>query len=356
MAFGLYIHIPYCHAKCRYCDFYSQGASRRVPPEYLAALLREMEGLSRPCTLYLGGGTPSLLTPAEVKTLVRAADPLPGSEITLEANPETLSPALLEGFREAGVNRLSIGVQTARDDQLKLLGRLHTAAQARDCFAWARAAGFENISGDIMMALPGYTREEFEETLDLIAQGGATHISAYLLKIEPGTAFFRNPPSHLPDGDQAADFYLYAVERLEALGYYQYEISNFARPGYEGQHNLIYWNCEDYLGLGPAAHSCMEGKRFYRPSSTQGFIAGTALPVEDGVCDGWDYIILRLRLAQGLDLGLLKERFGMELSPRQIAFLRQCEAAGYALLQDGRVALTPRGMIIQNTILTQLME
>ena len=356
MAFGLYIHIPYCHAKCRYCDFYSQGASRAVPPEYLSALLREMEGLPRPRTLYFGGGTPSLLTPAQAEALIQAANPLPGSEITLEANPETLSPALLEGFREAGVNRLSIGVQTARDEQLKLLGRLHTAAQARDCFNWARAAGFENISGDIMMALPGYSREGLEETLSLMTEGGATHISAYLLKIEPGTAFGRRPPAGLPDGDEAADFYLYAVDRLEALGYHQYEISNFARPGYEGQHNLIYWDCQDYLGLGPAAHSCMGGKRFYYPSSTRGFIEGTASPVEDGGCNVWDYIILRLRLIRGLDLKLLKERFEMELSPRQMAFLRQCEAAGYARFQGSIVSLTPRGMIIQNTILTQLME
>ena len=356
MAFGLYIHIPYCHAKCRYCDFYSQGASRQVPQEYVQALLREMEDLPRPHTLYLGGGTPSLLSPRQVSDLIEKANPLPGSEITLEANPETLSPALLKGFRETGVNRLSIGVQTAYDSQLKVLGRLHTAAQARECFDWARAAGFENISGDIMMALPGYTREEFQATLDLIVQGGATHISAYLLKIEPGTAFGRKPPAHLPDEDQAADFYLEAVAQLEALGYHQYEISNFARPGFEGQHNLIYWNCEDYLGLGPAAHSCMGGKRFYWPSSTQSFIEGSVRPTEDGICDGWDYIILRLRLVQGLDLALLRERYGIEFSSRQMAFLKQCVQAGYARLENGVLALTPRGMIIQNTILTQLME
>ena len=356
MSFGLYLHIPYCHAKCRYCDFYSQGASRQVPQEYVQALLREMEGLARPRSLYFGGGTPSLLTPGQVALLIQKADPLPGSEITLEANPETLSPALLEGFRKAGVNRLSIGVQSAYDSQLKVLGRLHTAAQARKAFAWARAAGFENISGDLMMALPGYTREELDATLGLMVQGGATHISAYLLKIEEGTAFGRNPPPNLPSEDQAADFYLYAVEQLEKLGYHQYEISNFARPGYEGQHNLIYWDCQDYLGLGPAAHSCMRGRRFYWPSSTQGFIEGTARPVEEGLCDGWDYIILRLRLTQGLDLKVLKERYNTELSSRQMAFLRQCEKAGYATVTDHVVTLTPRGMIIQNSILTQLME
>ena len=157
----------------------------------------------------------------------------------------------LRAFREAGVNRISFGVQSARDSQLKTLGRPHTAKQARAAFAAARRAGFENISGDIMLALPHYTQAEFDETLELIEDGGATHISAYLLKIEPDSAFGRTPPEGLPTSDEAADFYLYAVEQLEHHGYRQYEISNFARPGYEGKHNLIYWDCGDYLASAP---------------------------------------------------------------------------------------------------------
>ena len=189
MSLGLYLHIPYCFSKCRYCDFYSRPGERGVPDAYVDALLRELHRFApdaplRPDTLYFGGGTPSLLTPAQAKRLIRAADPVPGAEITLEANPETVTEESLRGFRAAGVNRISFGVQSARDTQLRTLGRPHSAKQARAAFAAARHAGFENISGDIMLALPHYTQAEFDETLELIEKGGATHISAYLLKIE----------------------------------------------------------------------------------------------------------------------------------------------------------------------------
>lgn len=238
MSLGLYLHIPYCFSKCRYCDFYSHPGERGVPEAYVDALVRELsrfapEAPLQPDTLYFGGGTPSLLRPEQAKQLIDAARPMPGAEITLEANPETVTEESLAGFREAGVNRISFGVQSARDTQLRTLGRPHTAKQARAAFAAARRAGFANISGDIMLALPHYTEAEFDETLELIEGGGATHISAYLLKIEPDSAFGKHPPEGLPTGDEAADFYLYAVEQLEHHGYKQYEISNFAKPGYE---------------------------------------------------------------------------------------------------------------------------
>ena len=185
MSLGLYLHIPYCFSKCRYCDFYSAPGQRGVPTQYVDALLRELarfapEAPLHPDTIYFGGGTPSLLSPADAARLIAAAAPAPGAEITLEANPETVTEQTLCGFREAGVNRISFGVQSARDSQLKTLGRPHTARQARAAFAAARRAGFTNISGDIMLALPHYTQAEFDETLELIAEGGATHISCLL--------------------------------------------------------------------------------------------------------------------------------------------------------------------------------
>lgn len=356
MGFGLYLHIPYCLAKCRYCDFYSAGASRGVPDEYVDALIARIKATcpGRPETLYFGGGTPSLLFPAQVSRLVKAAGPLPGAEVTLEANPETVDEEKLAGFRAAGVNRLSLGVQTADDESLSRLGRPHTAAQSKAALAAAKAAGFENITGDIMLALPHYTREEFDRTLALLVEGGATHISAYLLKIEPGTSFGKNPPPGLPSEDEAADFYLYAVEELAKAGYAQYEISNFAKPGFEGRHNLIYWDCRDYLGLGPAAASCMEGKRFSFGRSTADFLAGAA-PTPEGECTGADYIMLRLRLAEGLRLSLLKERYGLAFDEGRLAFIRRCAAAGYAVFDGDRLALTPEGMLVQNSILTELL-
>ena len=357
MSLGLYLHIPYCFSKCRYCDFYSAPGQRGVPRAYVDALLRELSRFApdaplRPDTLYFGGGTPSLLDPADAARLIAAAQPLPGAEITLEANPETVTEDSLRAFREAGVNRISFGVQSARDSQLKTLGRPHTAKQARAAFAAARRAGFENISGDIMLALPHYTQAEFDETLDLIEDGGAAHISAYLLKIEPDSAFGRTPPEGLPTSDEAADFYLYAVEQLEHHGYRQYEISNFARPGYEGKHNLIYWDCGDYLGIGPAAHSCMGGKRFYYPADTEAFLRA---PVMDGGCGAEDYLILQLRLRKGLNLDEYKKRYGRELSTAQRAFVQNCVKSGYASFDGRTLALTPAGLIVQNSILAELL-
>ena len=330
MSLGLYLHIPYCFSKCRYCDFYSAPGQRGVPRAYVDALLRELSRFSpdaplRPDTLYFGGGTPSLLDPADAARLIAAAQPLPGAEITLEANPETVTEDSLRTFREAGVNRISFGVQSARDSQLKTLGRPH------------------------------YTQAEFDETLELIEDGGATHISAYLLKIEPDSAFGRTPPEGLPTSDEAADFYLYAVEQLEHHGYRQYEISNFARPGYEGKHNLIYWDCGDYLGIGPAAHSCMGGKRFYYPADTEAFLRDEAAPVMDGGCGAEDYLILQLRLRKGLSLDEYKKRYGREFSTAQLAFVQNCVKSGYANFDGHTLALTPAGLIVQNSILAELL-
>jgi putative oxygen-independent coproporphyrinogen III oxidase len=360
MALGLYWHIPYCGAKCRYCDFYSAPGAHGVPAPFVQALERELAAFTggeplAPDTIYFGGGTPSLLEPADAARLIRAAAPKPGAEITLEANPDTVDEARLAGFRAAGVNRISFGVQTARDDQLRALGRLHTADTARRAFRAARAAGFENLCGDIMLALPHYTRAEFDETLALLAGEGAVHISAYLLKIEPDSAFGRHPPEGLPNGDAAADFYLYAAAQLEAAGYRQYEISNFAQPGREGRHNLIYWNCGDYLGIGPAAHSCMAGRRFFYPADTAAFLAGTARPQPDGGCGAEDFLILQLRLTKGLDLAEYRRRGGPTFTPAQEAFVEQCVQHGYARYDGRTLALTPAGMIVQNAILAQLL-
>ena len=360
--FGLYIHIPYCRSKCRYCDFYSTPCPDGVPEAYIDALCREMDRFSpcgstplRPDTLYFGGGTPSLLTPAQAARLIRAAWPAPGAEITLEANPETVTPERLAAFRRAGVNRLSLGIQTARDDSLARLGRRHTAAQSRRALGMAVQAGFTDISGDLMLALPAYTMAELDETIALLAESGCTHISGYLLKIEPNTVFGKRPPEALPDDDAAADFYLAAVEKLAALGYAQYEISNFARPGFESRHNRIYWDCGDYLGLGPAAHSCMGGKRFATPAGTAAFLAAPAVYEPQGECTAEDYIMLQLRLSRGLSLSALRARYGVSFSSEKLRFLQTLAEHGLAVFDGSVLRLTPRGMLVQNSILCELV-
>lgn len=358
MAFGLYLHIPYCFSKCRYCDFYSAGHSRAVPQDYVNALLRELRRAAppRPDTLYFGGGTPSLLTPGQLAALVEAAQPLPGAEVTLEANPETVTREKLAEFRRAGANRLSLGVQTARDDSLRRLGRPHTALQSRRALEAAQKAGFDNITGDIMLALPQYSLAEFDETLTLLEEGGARHVSAYLLKIEPGTAFAAHPPARLPGDDEAADFYLYAVRQLATRGYRQYEISNFAKPGFESRHNLVYWNCEDYLGLGPGAHSCMGARRTAWACDTAGFTAGALRPAITGGCTAEDYIMLQLRLAAGLDLTALKLKYNLEFSDKKLQFVEKCRQNGLIFAGESPIRLTPRGMLVQNSILCELLD
>ena len=364
MSLGLYLHIPYCFSKCRYCDFYSHPGERGVPDAYVDALLRELARFApdaplRPDTVYFGGGTPSLLSPAQVGRLIRAACPVSGAEVTLEANPETVTEESLRGFREAGVNRISFGVQSARDTQLRTLGRPHTARQARAAFAAARRAGFENISGDIMLALPHYTQAEFDETLELIEEGGATHISAYLLKIEPDSAFGRTPPEGLPTGDEAADFYLYAVEQLEHHGYRQYEISNFAKPGRESRHNLKYWSMEEYAGFGPGAHSDFGGVRYGYVRDLDGYIAGRLVlsesEGESTLARDYEYVMLSLRTAAGIDRRTFENRYCQRFEPMEELFL-QYEGAGLAVRTEGGWRLTPKGFLVSNSIIAALQE
>lgn len=354
-SYGMYLHIPYCRSKCRYCDFYSAPGARGVPQAYVETLLREMASADRrPDTLYFGGGTPALLTPEQVEQLIRAAAPKPGAEITLEANPDVVTPESLAGFRAAGVTRISFGVQSASNAQLRRLGRTHTAAAAAEVLRWAGDAGFPEICGDIMLALPEYSNAEFDATLALLQEGGCTHISAYLLKVEPGTAFYRSPPAGLPDSDAAADFYLYAVQQLAKAGYQQYEISNFCRPGHEGRHNLLYWNCCDYQGYGPAAHSCVGRVRKYWPNDVQAFVDGTAAEAVEGDCTAEDFLLMQLRLCKGLNLEEYA-RWGGRFTPAQKQFIRQCVAHGYATFDEKTLKLTPAGMVVQNAILTELM-
>ncbi|NCC06660.1 MAG: radical SAM family heme chaperone HemW [Clostridia bacterium] len=358
--FGIYCHIPYCASKCRYCSFYSKGGSGDVPQGYVDALIREIWRFEpcgsvslRPDTLYFGGGTPSLLTPAQVCEIIDAAGCEQTAEITLEANPDTVTYEKLCAYKNAGVNRLSFGVQTANDDSLKRIGRSHDAKTARAALEAAQKAGFDNISGDVMLALPYYTSAELDATLDLLSI--CTHISAYILKIEPNSIFGKKPPDGLPSDDEAADFYLEAVDKLAARGYAQYEISNFAQKRRESRHNLIYWNVHDYLGIGAAAHSCMGGKRFSTPENAARFIEKPVEYVQQGVADAADYIMLKLRLTSGLSLPALKQKYGVSFTARQFTFIEQLVKNEMATFDGETLALTPRGLIVQNSVLMELL-
>lgn len=265
---SLYVHVPFCRRKCPYCDFFSVPASERGLSTYPDLLVRQMEiarerGWSGPfATIFFGGGTPSLLPPAAVAKVICAAADLfgiePGGEITLEANPGTLDEKRLFGYREAGVNRLSLGVQSLNEDDLKLLGRIHSPGESRDAVRWGRAAGFAGISCDLIFALPGQTLPRLREETERLLALEPDHLSCYGLTVEEGTPFH---PLHcrgelpLPDEDEFARQFLGLHALLEGAGYRHYEISNYARPGSECRHNERYWRRRGYLGIGPAGHS-----------------------------------------------------------------------------------------------------
>ena len=363
---GIYIHIPFCASKCGYCDFYSVAGCDRLMPKYQDALvehIRESYGAIKSYyidSVYFGGGTPSYYG---ADRLLELWDELRGSgrvlkssEVTVEVNPDSASVRELEKLRKAGFNRISLGVQSANNDILKLIGRRHNWKQVEMAVGAARDADFDNLSIDLIYGLPGQSLERWQENLSAAVALEPEHLSCYGLKVEESTPLWRMQESLiLPDDDLQADMYLWAVDFLERRGYAQYEISNFARPGYEGKHNLIYWDCGDYLGIGPAAHSCMGGKRFYYPADTEAFLRDEAAPVMDGGCGAEDYLILQLRLRKGLSLDEYKKRYGREFSTAQLAFVKNCVKSGYANFDGHTLALTPAGLIVQNSILAELL-
>lgn len=357
---GLYIHIPFCEKKCNYCDFYSAFYNKDTLSVYLSALKGEIKKwggkLHRPIdTVYIGGGTPSLLgehiislTDCIKENFVVTDD----AELTVEANPSS-SGEFLAFAKAAGVNRLSIGVQSGCDDTLKILGRTHTAADAVQTVANARKLGFDNISVDLMIALPHSNLKTLSRDIDFMLSLNPEHISAYILKIEQNTVFAKKYDTLcLPDDDAAAEQYLYMCEALQKNGYNHYEISNFARCDNVSRHNMKYWVGEDYLGIGPAAHSCVDGKRFYYPRDLWGFIKNPQT-VPDGESGGREeQLMLGLRLSQGVDLSQIYGEIPKAIKEK----IHLLEKAGYIKASLPHISLTDSGMLISNSIITELLE
>lgn len=340
---GLYIHVPFCVKKCPYCDFYSGEITKTA--EYTSAVLRNLSRYTETFdTIYFGGGTPSLL-PEIAREVLRAVTLTPNAEITFECNPETVTDKTLLALKNAGVNRLSFGVQSLDDNELAALGRIHSAERAEEAIRLAHNLGFENISADLMLGIPRQTEQSLNRTLERLTSLPITHISAYMLKIEPRTAFGKNPPS-VPDEDEQAALYLQAVSRLSESGFSQYEISNFAKAGYESRHNLKYWRCEEYIGIGPAAHSYYGGKRFAVPRDLAAFIEGEAQPVEltdDHPDQAEERVMLGLRLTEGIPLTAeLSER--LSLIPKHLY-----------KTENNRLSLTPEGFLVSNEIISILI-
>lgn len=279
------------------------------------------------------------------------------AEITLEANPADDLRDTLYLAAKSGVNRLSLGVQSANESELQVLGRRHTNDDVLRTVEDARAAGLENLSLDLMLGIPHQTPESLDRSLSFFYDLKPAHLSTYLLKIEPNTPFFRLKDNlDLPDEDTACDLYLQTVSSLKERGFLQYEISNFAKPGFEAKHNLGYWKLDEYLGLGPAAHSFMEGKRFHFERDTAGFIGGNE-PIFDGIGGtAEEYFMLSLRLAEGLDETALFGRYGLAKTDSYEQLKAKLRTAGYLTPTPVGFCLTPNGFLVQNSILTALWD
>ena len=364
---GIYIHVPFCLTKCPYCDFYSVcDRDGSLKDAYAGALLRQIEAMPdlSADTVYLGGGTPSQLSLSQIGSVIDALSArnmiADGCEITMEANPADCSEEMLSGLKSIGINRLSLGIQSNDDNILRRLGRRHSAAEGLAALtAAARIIG--NVSADIMLAVPEQDISSAIRTCDGYHRCGASHISAYLLKCVPGTPFGDDPPADVPDDDQAADIYEAVSGHLKGLGYGHYEISNYALPGRESRHNLKYWDCEDYIGLGPAAHSCYKGKRYSCTPDIRSYIAQNwssetffSSLNEEGVLDAEDYIMLQLRLRHGLDLGSLRKRFGV-IPELPEDFIAECINKGLLIKDDNIIKLTESGFLVSNSIISEII-
>ena len=374
----LYIHIPFCASKCGYCDFYSSAACEKEMPRYQRALLAHIEETMEQLpptlidTVYFGGGTPSYYGARRIVELLDALKSsgrlLKDAEITMEANPDSMRPKDLRALRRAGVNRLSIGMQSANNDILKLIGRRHNFKQVQMAMHAARAAGFDNVSLDLIYGLPSQTRSDWEETLMRALQLHPEHISGYGLKLEPGTPMaeeYEGSPL-IPDDDTQADMYLSMVETLRQYGYQHYEISNFCIPGYHSRHNMKYWRLEDYVGFGPGAHSCIGNLRYSYVRDRERYVrcvlggqgSGDILDEYEKIGDferASEYLMLGMRTM----LGVSREEYTAiyNSSFDGIAeMLGEFVRRGWAVEENERWRFTPSGFLISNTLINAMLE
>jgi len=361
---GLYIHIPFCGAKCGYCDFYSLTGTARQKEDYTRAVegaLKSWSGkLNRAAdTLYIGGGTPTQLDSAQLCRIITAARrefSLCDGETTVEANPQKNLSAYFKDMCAAGVSRISLGLQSAHNSELKWLSRKHSPEDVTAAVAAAKVAGIRNISLDLMLGLQGQATKSLRESIEFCLRQDPAHISCYLLKIEPGTRFYQNRENFsLPDDERLCELYLYACEKLQKHGFRQYEISNFARPGFESRHNLKYWRTQEYLGVGASAHSFIDKRRFYYEPDTGGFITGDE-PVPDGEYGGFEeFFMLGLRLNEGVDLSECGDMLDDEGKQAILKKAAPMQKAGLLQLTGDTIRLTPRGFLVSNRIIGELI-
>ena len=366
---GLYLHIPFCESICNYCNFNRGLFDSHLKTRYLEALVTEIavsgDG-SHVDTIYFGGGTPSLLDPPEVERVIRACrdafDVRPGAEVSLEVNPESATASRLAGWRESGVTRLSFGVQSFRDDELRRLGRRHTAERAKNAARDARTAGYDDISLDLMLWLPGQTRLQCRESVETLVELEPDHASLYMLELYPNAPLreemARSGWALAPD-DDAAHMYLEALDIMDDGGYAQYEISNVARLGKRCRHNLKYWRDSEWLGFGCGAHSTRNGARWRNVSETERYIedvtSGRSVEIDRRTLDKaeklGDALFTGIRLTDGVDIGEIDCRYGVDVLGKYGSELEPFIDAGLLVHRSGRIWLTRQGMLVANDVM-----
>ena len=360
---GIYIHIPFCKTKCPYCDFYSFKGDEKQKDSYLDAVLLCLKGYADESlkidTVYFGGGTPSVFGGERIGRIISYIrenfDLQENTEITVECNPSSTDEDFVRQVKRAGVNRVSMGMQSAVDAERKMLGRPSDRKDIERAVNLFKNEGIDNISLDLMIGVPFQTMESLDESLDFMLSLSVKHISAYMLKIEEGTPFAEEKSLSLPDEDTVADMYIHTSERLRERGYIHYEISNFALEGFRSRHNTKYWQCEEYIGVGPSAHSFYKGKRFYYSRSFDDFLSGKA-PISDGEGGSEEeYVMLALRLGEGLDEKKFTEKYGKTLDKAIFDKAEKYIKAGLVRTEGDRIYLTYEGFLVSNSIISDLL-
>ena len=371
---GIYVHIPFCKRKCNYCDFYSIKWNDEVEDRYVNALLQEIKSYSNMKyavdTIFFGGGTPTIIKAENMEKIIEEIKNTfivdENSEISIEANPNTLTDENLSIYNKIGINRLSIGVQSLNNDILRKIGRLHNSTEALEAIERAKSYGYENLNVDIMFNIPGQTIIDIEETITKIIEHDVKHISFYSLKLEKGTPMYLMEKDNkiiMPEEDIEREMYYAGRRIMENNNIMQYEISNFAKDGFECKHNLKYWNQEEYLGFGPSAHSFLNKKRFSNPSdislycdnAEHNIFNKTIQEVLDDEELMFEYIMLNLRLTVGLDTNKFKKKFDVDFFDKyekQINYLIKNELI---IKYENNIKLTEKGMDISNFVFEEFM-
>jgi len=371
---GLYIHIPFCYKKCLYCDFNSYANKDIYKEPYIEALLKELkyyinQGNYTFKTVFIGGGTPTIINPENIARIIKTIEKSieKDAEITIECNPGTVDEKKVMLYKTSGINRISIGLQAWQDDLLRIIGRIHDRKNFIESLNIFRKHGFDNINVDLMFSLPNQTPKMWEETLNNVCRLGVEHISCYSLILEEGTPIYQLIKSgqlSIPDDETDRKMNRMAKEILDIYGYKQYEISNYSKEGFQCVHNLIYWNNEEYIGIGAGSHSKIDRVRYWNYRSIEEYIArlkNNKLPVEDSENisteeELWETIILGLRLNRGLSISNINEKYNINFIKKYRKILNKLNGHALIRISGDRIYLTDKGRDLSNTVFVAFME